>query len=132
MTEPVLVGLLFADRIITEKNDKRGIIGTFSRFNSPRFPVAFPPWYIYAAVTNLSKREHEFALNLVCDATNQVIVPLSGKISVEDPSNIVEITPMIAGAVFPQAGKYSLTFYIDGNQVGARNIEVKLLKQAGG
>jgi len=65
MAEPVLVALLFADRVIVEeKNKKKTIVGTFTRFYSDKFPVSFPPWYIYAAVTNISE-DHSFSLNLV-------------------------------------------------------------------
>ena len=128
MAEPVLVGLLFADHIITEKNNKRGIIGTFSRFHTARFPARFPPWHIYAAVTNLAG-EHDFSLNLVFDRAQQVIVPINGKFSVEEPNAVVELTFRIDGAVFPEEGKYTLTFNIDGAPVGSRVLEVAALPQ---
>lgn len=130
MGEEVLVGLLFADRIITEKNGKKGIIGTFNRFHSRKFPVSFPSWAIYAAVTNLKGR-HEFALNLVSEETNQVIVPLSGQFEAKNRTDIVELTPVIMGAVFPKPGKYNLTFHIDGNHVGARVLLIELLSKTG-
>ena len=91
MGEPVLVGLLFSDYIIDERNNKKGIIGTFSRFHAARFPAQFPPWYIYAAVTNI-KNEHDFSLNLVYDKAKQVIVPINGKIKVGDELSVVELT----------------------------------------
>ncbi|HUX21735.1 MAG TPA: hypothetical protein VMW69_10890, partial [Spirochaetia bacterium] len=53
-SEPVLAGLLFADRIITETNRKKTIVGTFNRFNAQKLPAVFPPWFIYAAVTNVT------------------------------------------------------------------------------
>ena len=46
MGEPVFLALLTADRVITEKNDKKGIIGTFNKLAAPKFPARFPPWWI--------------------------------------------------------------------------------------
>jgi hypothetical protein len=131
MAEPVLVGLLFADRIIIENNGKKGIIGTFSIFNSPNFPVVFPPWAIYAAVTNLQGK-HTFSINLVHEPTSQVILPINGEFEARELSDVVELTPTIMGAVFPRDGVYSLTFNIDGAQVGSRILIVKLLQNSGG
>jgi hypothetical protein len=131
MSEPVLVGLLFADKIIIENNGKRGIIGTFNRFYSKKFPIAFPPWAIYAAVTNLEGK-HEFALTLVREETNQVILPLNGQFDVRGRNDVVELTPSILGAVFPKEGTYILTFSIDGTQIGARVLFVDVVKEKPG
>ena len=123
MPEPVLVGLLFADKIITENNGKKGIIGTFNQFNAPAFPAVFPPWHLYAAVTNLVGK-HRFTLNLVSDET-QVIVPLSGEFEVAEALGVVELDPVIVGAAFPRAGNYTLTFHVDGDFVGSRVLTVR-------
>ncbi len=124
MEEPVFIGLLFADKIITEDNGKKSIIGTFSVFNSKVYPVVFPPWFIYAGFTNIQGK-HEFAINLVKDDSQQVILPISGQFDSKDRANVVELTFAIGGAVFPGAGIYSLTFHIDGKQVGSRILQAK-------
>ena len=124
MSEPVLVALLFADRVIVEEaNHKQTIIGTFSRFYADKFPVVFIPWFIYAAVTNL-QGEYSFALNLVSEKTQQIIVPIGGNFRVEERLNIVELALPIVGAKFPGEGIYTLTFHVEGMQVGARILEV--------
>jgi len=125
------VGLLFADRIITEKNDKKGIIGTFAKFFAQRFPVAFPPWGVYAAVTNVTGK-HEFAINLVSENTDQVVLPIAGQFEAESATDVIELGIMVGNAVFPKAGSYNLTFKIDGQQVGARVLLVELMPQSGG
>jgi hypothetical protein len=124
MDEPVLAGLLFADKIITEDNGKKAIIGTFTRFFAQAFPASFPPWAIYAAVTNVAG-EHLFALNLFEEENHQMILPLTGKFEVKLKSDIVELTPTIMGAVFPRAGKYTLLFLVDDEQIGARTLFVE-------
>ena len=123
MPEPVLVGLLFADRVITENNGKKGILGTFTQFQAAQFPAVFPPWYLYAAVTNLVGR-HRFALNLVSE-DNQVVVPLSGEFEVADALGVVELDPIIVAATFPRPGNYTLTFHVDGDFVGSRILTVR-------
>lgn len=130
MAEPVLVALLFADRVIVEeKNKKKTIVGTFTRFYSDKFPVSFPPWYIYAAATNISG-DHSFSLNLVLEKEMQVVVPINGKIKVENPRNVIELIFPIGQAIFPSPGEYTLTFNIDGTQVGSRVLEVVQLEQS--
>jgi hypothetical protein len=42
MTEPVFVALLAADRVITEDNGKKAIIGTFTQFNAPSLTSRTP------------------------------------------------------------------------------------------
>ena len=42
MPEPVFVALLLADRVITEDNQKKGIIGTFNQFNLRQLPALLP------------------------------------------------------------------------------------------
>ncbi|GAI42417.1 unnamed protein product, partial [marine sediment metagenome] len=91
MGEPVLVALLYADRVIVEEgNHKKSIIGSFTRFFADKIPTSFPPWYIYAAVTNLSG-PHAFSINLVHDKEKQVVVPISGKFEVKRPGDVVDL-----------------------------------------
>ncbi|MBN1409823.1 MAG: hypothetical protein JW969_03195 [Spirochaetales bacterium] len=123
MGEPVLVGLLFADHVIEEVNHKKGIIGTFSRFYADKFPASFPPWFIYAALTNISG-EFGFSLNLVYDKMKQVILPINGKFKVDNDRSVVELVFPIFRVVFPEEGIYTLTFNIDGSMVGSRVLEV--------
>ena len=122
MSEPVLVALLFADRVITEDNNKKAVIGIFNRVQSQSFPAGFPPWFIFASVTNLSGA-HSFSLNLVHDETTSVVVPISGKLTAAKESDVVELSFCISKAIFPDAGSYTLTFNVDGMQVGSRILE---------
>jgi len=131
LTEPVLVALLFADKVIVEdKNKKKTIVGTFTRFYSDKFPVSFPTWYIYAAATNISG-DHSFSLILVLEKEMQVVYPINGKLKVEDPRAVIELIFPVDQAIFPAAGEYTLTFNIDGKQIGSRMLEIVQLEQRG-
>lgn len=122
MTEPVFVALLAADRVITEDNGKKAIIGTFTQFNAPKFPAVFPPWFVYAAVTNLAEA-HTFSLNVVNDETQQVIFSAAGKFQVDAPRKVVELVVPMVNVVFPVPGTYLLLFNVDGQQIGTRLLE---------
>lgn len=123
MPEPVFVALLIADRVITEDNQKKGIIGTFTQFTVRQVPAALPPWFIYAAVTNLAG-EHSFSLNLIFDRSQQVIFSAGGKVSVDDPRRVVELVIQVPNVVFPDEGTYNISFHIDGDLIAARILDV--------
>ena len=86
MPEPVFVALLLADRVITEDNQKKSIIDTFTQFTVRQVPAGLPPWFVYAAVTNIAG-EHPFSLNLVVDRTQQVIFSAGGTLRSAPRSN---------------------------------------------
>ena len=123
MPEPVFVALLLADRVITEDNQKKAIIGTFTQFTVRQVPAGLPPWFIYAAVTNLAG-EHPFSLNLVFDRSQQVIFSAGGTLKVDDPRRVVELVIPVPNVVFPEAGTYVVSFHVGGEQIGSRILDV--------
>jgi hypothetical protein len=123
MTEPVFVALLLADRVITEDNQKKGIIGTFTQFTVRQLPATLAPWFVYAAVTNLAG-EHSFSLNLVVDRTQQVIFSAGGTLRVDEPRRVVELVIPVPNVVFPEAGTYIVTFHVEGEQIASRILDV--------
>ena len=123
MPEPVFVALLLADRVITEDNQKKGIIGTFTQFTVRQVPAGLPPWFIYAAVTNLSG-EHPFSLNLILDKSQQVVFSAGGTLTVDSPRRVVELVIPVPNVVFPEAGTYVVSFHVSGEQIGSRVLDV--------
>ena len=131
MPEPVFVALLLADRIVTEDNQKKVIVGTFTQFRVQKVPASLPPWFIYAAVTNLVG-DHSFSLNLVLDSSQQVIFSAGGNVTVDDPRRVVELVIPAPTVVFPEAGTYVVLFNIDGGQLGSRILDVAIAEQERG
>ncbi len=123
MAEPVFVALLIADRVITEDNQKKAIIGTFTQFTVRQLPAALPPWFMYAAVTNIAG-EHAFSLNLIYDRSQQVIFSAGGKVSVDEPRRVVELVIQVPNVVFPEEGTYNVSFHIDGELIATRILDV--------
>ena len=130
MAEPALTALFFADYIIVEEQSKKkSVVGIFDRFFSASFPVSFPPWSIFAGVTNL-EGDHSFALNLVSEQ-DEVVVAISGAFKVPSISAGVDLVPRIPQAIFPRPGDYRLTFHIDGSVIGQRILHVQPLPAVG-
>ena len=123
MPEPVFVALLLADRVITEDNQKKVIIGTFTQFTVRQVPAGLPPWFIYAALTNVAG-ELPCSLNLVFDKSQQVIFSAGGTLTVDDPRRVVELVIPVPNVVFPEAGTYVVTFHVSGDHIGSRILDV--------
>ncbi len=127
MSEPVLLALLFADKIITEDNNKKGVIGTFNRFMAHEFPVIFPPWGIYIALTNLNGK-HSFELVLKNIDTDEVVLPVNGEFESRAQDEMIELPLNFAGIAFTQPGRHILAFSIDGDLVGTRMLLVEKIE----
>lgn len=118
------MALLLADRVVVEeKTRKKSIIGTFSRMNARRFPAVFPPWYIFAAVTNISG-ENPFTVKLIRSSDEKVILPISGTIKAQDRRTVVEMVFAVGNAVFPGPGTYTLVFSVGDMPIGSRLLDI--------
>lgn len=124
MTEPILLAILFADRIIIENNNKKGIIGTFDKFIAQAFPVTFPPWGIYVSLTNITGKL-PFAITLLHLETNQIVLPINGELESASPEQTIELTFNLAGVVFPSPGRYNLSVELGGELLGSRVLYVE-------
>ena len=99
------------------------IIGTFTQFTVRQVPAALPPWYIYAAVTNLGG-DHPFSINLVFDKSQQVIFSAGGTLKVDEPRRVVELVIPVPNVVFPEVGTYVVSFHVGNDQIGSRILDV--------
>lgn len=126
--------MLFADRAIQEKNGKWGLIGIFDRFTFQNFPTGpIPLWFVFMVLKEVSEGRREFALNLMRESTNQVIVPLNGEIDVHNPQGGLSIVLPIQGVIFPKPDMYTMKLHVDGTYVTERTLNVLSTgSQAGG
>jgi len=122
-SDVVYDAVLFADRVITEANGKKGIIGTFDSFNFPQFPASAPPFFIFLLLRNLEQGEHELAINLVNDK-NQVALAIPGEMRVKEPRGKVELILPVNGMTFYKPGTYELTVHVDGEYVAGKPLLV--------
>ena len=127
MGEPVFLALLTADKVITEKNEKKGIIGTFSRLGTTKFPVSFPPWWIYASATNIAG-EHKFSVDIYA-SDGKRLFSAKGNLDINNSDQIIEIAIPVVACAFPQAGSYSVLLSLDDMQIGARVLHVDKIER---
>lgn len=122
--EPVLLGLLCAERVITEaRTNRKTIVGTFSTFHSTRFPARFPPWFVYLTFTNIAGN-HDVALNIYHTANAVTVYSTMAKVDIPRPDALVELDIPVVNAAFPEAGRYAVSVTIDGMELGQRSLTV--------
>lgn len=115
--------ILFADRVIREDNGKYGCVGLFDQVNAQSVPFAALPWYIFVGLEGIGVGRHVITLNLVHDATQAVVVPVSIEVEQMGEGQVALPVPVV-GVWFPQFGRYTLTVNVDGFQVGSRPLQV--------
>lgn len=123
MGEIVFHALLLADKVIEEKNGKKGLIGVFNRFHFPSFPANSPPFFIFVSISNIGGK-HSFSLNMTLDEAQIVVLPIGGELEAKDSNSEVEMVFPVKGVNFPKEGVYSITFNIDGQPVASKSIRV--------
>ncbi len=130
--EPVLLALLLADKVITEKDtNKRSIIGTFNNFWATQFPASFPPWFVYVAFTNV-QGQHSLTVNIENRDNTFNIYSANADFASQDKTAQIEIPIPVVNARFPSEGKYEVSVSLDGKGIGARTLNVQTARQGGG
>jgi hypothetical protein len=127
--EAVLLALLVADKVITENNGKKGIIGIFNQFNFKELPVTCPPWFIFASIAGLATGKHDITFNLTHDRTQHNVFSIGGEMDVKERGN-TDLQIQIGNARFEKPGEYNLTLHVDGSYLGGRVINVQSQKEA--
>jgi hypothetical protein len=126
MPEPLLNAMLMADRIVTEDNGKKVLVGVFSRFNIQQFPAQIAPWFLYAGVENL-EGHNTFVFNLAREDTQEVAFSAGGEIQIQDPTSGVEVVFMVPPIILRAPGTYVLQFLVNGKALISRNVPVNLV-----
>lgn len=122
-TDVVCDAILFADRVITENNGKKGLIGVFTNMNFAAFPVTAPTFFIFVALRNLDVGRHDFGLTLTSDK-NQVMFSAPGEIEVKNIRAGIELVVPILGMAFYRPGQYDLSVHVDGTFIAGKPLSV--------
>jgi len=126
MPEPVFNALLMADKVITEDNGKKAVIGIFDRLNFPAVPAMAPPWFIYASFGNLDP-ENEVTVNIARKDSQEVVFSAQGAVQVQHASRAADILLPIPPIKFNRAGKYIVAFILNGREIASRVLEVAVI-----
>ena len=120
-----LLAFLFADRVIEERNGKKGIIGVFNRFTLQKFPATPAPWFVFCATDNMPVGEFGFTLNITREASKAVVCSVEGEIKIDDASMGFELVLPMPPIQFPKEGTYVVSLLFDGRTVIDRVLHVE-------
>ena len=123
MYELVVHALLCCDRIITENNGKKGLIGVFQSFQFSSVPSPPVPWFIYAALGSVSRGTHEFSVTVTHGQSSEEVATRSGEIHVAGEREDVELVlPFTCN--FSHFGAYVITLEVGDDLAASRILRV--------
>ena len=123
MYEVVVHAFLCCDRIITENNGKKGLIGVFQSFQFPSVPSPPVPWFIYGALGSVSRGTHEFSVTVTHGQSSQEVASRSGEIHVAGEREDVELVLPVT-CNFDHFGAYVITLEVGDGLVASRILRV--------
>ena len=123
MFEMVVHALLCCDRIITEDNGKKGLIGVFHSFQFPRVPTASPQWFIYCSVGSMTRGTHEFGISITHGQSSDEVFSRSGEIRIQREREDVELVVPVT-CTFEHFGVHLITLEIAEELVASRILRV--------
>ena len=123
MYELVVHALLCCDRIITENNGKKGLIGVFQSFQFASVPSPAVAWFIYGALGSVSRGTHEFSVTVTHGQSSQEVVTRSGEIHVAGEREDVELVLPVTCS-FHHFGAYVITLEVGDELVASRILRV--------
>jgi hypothetical protein len=123
MFEMVVHAILCCDRIITENNGKKGLIGVFHSFQFPRVPVASPQWFIYGALGSMARGSYEFGISITHGQSSDEVFSRTGEISIRREREDVELVLPVT-CTFASFGAHVITLEIGDELVASRILRV--------
>jgi hypothetical protein len=130
--EPALVPyIIFSDSVIREMGTgKLSFIGSFQQFNAIKFPLAVPPFFITARITNLHGDLEKIRLTVRLEEPHSGLVVCNMGAEVVLPEKIkrgsdIEIPFPMTNVVFQHQGNYDVTILLNNELVGKRPISVR-------
>ena len=123
MYELVVHALLCCDRIITENNGKKGLIGVFQSFQFSNVPSPAVAWFIYGALGSVSRGTHEFSVTVTHGQSSEEVATRSGEIHVAGEREDVELVLPITCS-FNHFGAYVITLEVGDELVASRILRV--------
>lgn len=129
MFEFVIHGFLCCERIMTETNGSKRLIGVFQSLHVAHMPVTDLVWHIYIALGSVAKGTHPFILTIAYSRTSEEVVSSSGEMQVNNERADVElILPM--SCKFSHYGAYVMTLEVRGEPVASRILRIEREKDA--
>ena len=131
MFEMVVHALLCCDRIITEDNGKKGLIGVFHSFQFPSVPAASPPWFIYCAAGSVTRGTHDFSIGITHGQSSDEVFSRRGEIRIRREREDLELVVPVT-CTFKHFGVHLITVEIADELVASRILRVVPAAAGGG
>jgi hypothetical protein len=110
---PMGLALVVCDAIIEDKlTGKKTLVGLFDRVYALSFPCVHPAMAVFVSLTSARGR---YPCEIVCRHADNATVAFAakGNVSLEDPSQVVDLVFRLNGVRFPKPGTYWLHFLAD-------------------
>ncbi len=121
--EPFGLAMIVCDAVhIDPWNGKRSLLGLFSGFVSPTFPLTIPALSVYAALTECVGKT---SLTLRIVDANEQRVPIyeeKGEVECDDPLAVLDAEFKIVGVQIPHPGEYRIQLFASGTPIMERRI----------
>lgn len=131
MFEMVVHALLCCDRIITEDNGKKGLIGVFHSFQFPSVPAASPQWFIYCAAGSVTRGTHDFSIGITHGQSSDEVFSRRGEIRIRREREDLELVVPVT-CTFKHFGVHLITVEIADELVASRILRVAPAAAGGG
>ena len=124
---------MLADLVIREEGTgKLSLIGCFTNFFSPAFPLTVPRFFIIVSITNVgSSNGIDLAVRIEDETRAEIVFSSSGRLNFGgdriDRNEVFEIPVVVPGATFTHAGTYCIKVFADGEQLDKRPVPVRHL-----
>lgn len=123
MFELVVHAFLCCDRIITEDNGKRGLIGVFQVFRFHRVPVTAENWFLYCSVGGLTRGVHDFSIRITHGQSSEEVFSCVGEIRIRREREDLELALPVT-CTFEHFGVHLITLEIAEEMAATRILRV--------
>ena len=122
--KPECVNLLVCESVVEDaRTHNKSIQNCFNGIYAFQFPVLQDRFTIFATLTN-GKGENPVSIQVVNDATKEVLIKEEGKIVFKSPMDYADITIEIRQLPFKQPGAYSVELWVAGELSQVRRFRV--------
>lgn len=123
---PYVLAMMLCDQVIIDvQTGKQSLIGTFSVINTLGFPLTYPGFTVYIALTD-GHGDTPLKVRLIdVDEGREPVIDRELKIQFGDPHQTCEMHTVFRNVVFPSAGEYRFQLFCQDAPLMERRLVVR-------
>lgn len=127
---PEVLAMMVCDQVIIDaKTGKQSLIGAFNMIGGTRFPLRYPGFTVYVALTE-GYGDTTLRLRLIeASETGEPLFERPLTIRFTDPRMICEMHTVIYNVTFPEPAEYRLQLFCDQELLMQRRLLVRQVKR---